>query len=248
MSSFSIGGSQFAYFGGFLGYVLNGLIAGLMFSIIVILFLSFIILVLYVLLRSLFSKELDYTNTLALLFGVVMISDLFFMSVENALLSFSIGVTFIFILLSVGLSITTNSQNEENRKYWEPRTVPILKRLEAMQKMDSYGGVDLWVSAEPFLPGTDFDEYFQEIISYGGDSLHEIIIGKMNYEAGVDKVFEWGSVVRTCEEYRHKYKDRIRFHYKKEFMHFLERKHLTPWDLGIAPKEEFCVSEHNGRK
>jgi len=148
----------------------------------------------------------------------------------------------------VGLSITTNSQNEENRKYWEPRTVPILKRLEAMQKMDSYGGVDLWVSAEPFLPGTDFDEYFQEIISYGGDSLHEIIIGKMNYEAGVDKVFEWGSVVRTCEEYRHKYKDRIRFHYKKEFMHFLERKHLTPWDLGIAPKEEFCVSEHNGRK
>jgi len=140
----------------------------------------------------------------------------------------------------VGLSITTDSKNEKNRKYWEPRTTEIVKRLKAMQKMDSYGDINLWVSAEPFLPGTDFDRYFQEIIEYGGDSLKEIIIGKMNYEAGVDEKFEWDEVVQACEKYRQKYKYRIRFHYKKEFMHFLQRKQLTPWDLNLAPREEFC--------
>ncbi len=140
----------------------------------------------------------------------------------------------------VGLSITTDSDNEVLRKYWEPRTVSIHERLEALKKLNRFGNIPLWVSAEPFLPATDFDKYYQEIITAGGNSLQEIIIGKMNYETGVDNLFNWEEVVRISEEYRHKYKGKIRFHYKKEFWNYLSHHKINPVDLKIANPSDFC--------
>ncbi len=140
----------------------------------------------------------------------------------------------------VGLSITTDSRNDMTRKYWEPRTATISERLMALRQMDRMGNINLWVSAEPFLPGTDFSRYFSEIIGAGGDSLKEIIIGKMNYETGIDDKFDWENVVRTCEEYRQKNIGKIRFHYKKEFWNYITRHEWNPIQLGIAKKDEFC--------
>ena len=82
----------------------------------------------------------------------------------------------------VGLSIPTSQDNEVKRKYWEPMTVSISHRLNALKELDDFGGIPLWVSAEPFLPGTNFRKYYEDIIEYGGVSLQEIVIGKMNYE------------------------------------------------------------------
>lgn len=140
----------------------------------------------------------------------------------------------------VGLSITTNSSNEKERKHWEPRTTPIKNRLDTLKELDKIGGINLWVSAEPFLPKTDFEAYYNEIIEYGGDSLTEIVIGKMNYEAGIDELFNWEEVVKISEKFRIKFLGKIRFHYKKEFMNYLIRKNLTPWELTESAESEFC--------
>ncbi len=142
----------------------------------------------------------------------------------------------------VGLSITTSSNNERERKHWEPKTPSINKRLDALRELDEFGGIPLWVSAEPFLPGTDFKRYYEEIIAAGGKSLKEIVIGKMNYESGVDEQFDWEDVVRISEDFRSRFKHIIRFHYKKEFWNYLKKKNLTPVHLGLAPLSDFCFS------
>jgi DNA repair photolyase len=139
----------------------------------------------------------------------------------------------------VGLSITTNSGNEVARKKWEPRTHSIADRLATLTELDNYPDVNLWVSAEPFLPGTDFEKYYDEIIDAAGNSLQELMIGKMNYEAGVDVQFDWKKVVEISERYRAEYGNKIRFHYKKEFWNHLAKHKLTPVDLGFATKNEF---------
>lgn len=140
----------------------------------------------------------------------------------------------------VGLSITTDQNNEKIRKYWEPKTVSIKRRLQALKELADHGGILLWVSAEPFLPGTDFRKYYQDIIEAGGSSLQEIIIGKMNYESGIDQQFDWQEVVEISEEFRLKYKNLIRFHYKREFWNFLIKKQLTPVHLELADATDFC--------
>lgn len=139
----------------------------------------------------------------------------------------------------VGLSITTDSTNEKQRKHWEPKTISIQDRLEALKELDLYGGINVWVSAEPFLPGTNFENYYKDIFAYAGDSLTELVIGKMNYESGVDQQFDWEEVINITEKYRAEYGKKVRFHYKKEFWHFLQKKKLTPVDLGLAPKKDF---------
>ena len=140
----------------------------------------------------------------------------------------------------IGLSITTDSKNEKVRKKWEPKTSSISKRLDALRELDKCGSINLWVSAEPFLPKTDFGNYYKEILEFGGKSLKEIIIGKMNYEVGIDKQFDWKSVVEISEQYRKKHQSKIRFHYKREFWNYLTKKELTPVALGIAKTNEFC--------
>lgn len=139
----------------------------------------------------------------------------------------------------VGLSITTNSSNDVARRKWEVKTAPISDRLAALKELDKYPRINLWVSAEPFLPGTNFESYYSEIIDAAGDSLQELIIGKMNYESGVDDLFDWEEVVRVSEQFRSDYGHRIKFHYKKEFWNYLSKHKLTPVDLGLASKKEF---------
>ncbi|MCY3411812.1 MAG: DUF5131 family protein [Candidatus Heimdallarchaeota archaeon] len=139
----------------------------------------------------------------------------------------------------IGLSITTDSSNEITRKKWEPGTKSISERLEALKTLARHGGITTWVSAEPFLPNTNFKNYYNEILQATGDSLGELIIGKMNYEAGVDSQFDWKNVVEISEAYRAQYKHVINFHYKKEFWNHLSKHNLTPVDLGLATKEEF---------
>ena len=119
----------------------------------------------------------------------------------------------------IGLSITTNAANDEARMHWEPRTPSIQERLDALNELSEVSEIKLWVSAEPFLPGTDFKAYFDEIFANTGEVLKELVVGKMNYVAGVDKQFNWGEVVNLIESYRERY-PKTRFHYKKEFVNY----------------------------
>lgn len=147
----------------------------------------------------------------------------------------------------VGMSITTDSKNDSVRKNWEPNTVSISKRLEALgtlkEELSAAPSGNVWVSAEPFLPGTNFDQYFKDIIySHGGGTgLGELIVGKMNYVAGTDLLFDWPDVVKIIEKYRQKHSS-IRFHYKKEFWGYLEKNQITPVHLKLAGDEEFCYN------
>lgn len=128
-----------------------------------------------------------------------------------------------------GLSITTNSENYKMVKKWEPRTDRISERMWALTKLHNFGNINLWVSAEPFLPNTDFETYFDEIIGQGWSSLKEIVVGKMNYEKGMDLKFDWPDCIKWIEENR-KITPGIKWHYKKETSNFFEKKYpeLTP--------------------
>lgn len=140
----------------------------------------------------------------------------------------------------VGLSITTDPDNDSARKKWEPRAAPIQERLDVMEELSEVDGMKLWVSAEPFLPGTDFGRYFEAIFEHGGERLAELVVGKMNYVAGVDSEFDWEDVVRIIEEFAAKYHPGVRFHYKKEFTNFLEKRGQSPAQLGLISEEEFA--------
>ncbi len=138
----------------------------------------------------------------------------------------------------VGLSITTDSSNEVMRKKWEPRTKSIQKRLDALKEL-SHENINLWVSAEPFLPGTNFENYFKEIHEYSGPGLKEVIIGKMNYEANVDGKFDWKKAVVVSEMYRKKYLEKVRYHYKKEYWNYLTKQGWNPVQLKLSPMSDF---------
>ena len=128
----------------------------------------------------------------------------------------------------VGLSITTDKYNYNGWKRYEPRTKPIDARLDALLLLGKHD-IDLWVSAEPFLPGTIIGQYFANIFSsvnatISGKPLQEIVVGKMNYQAGVDKLFNWSDVVASIETYRAIHSN-VKWHYKKEFANFLLKKY-----------------------
>lgn len=124
-----------------------------------------------------------------------------------------------------GISITTNRDNLAAWKKWEPRTDRIIQRLIALKNLGEGYNVNLWVSAEPFLPGTNFEKYFDEIIGYSLEStLKEIVVGKMNYVKGTNLKFNWPSCVKWIEENR-KLHFWVKWHYKKEFVNFLNKNY-----------------------
>jgi len=129
----------------------------------------------------------------------------------------------------VGLSITTDRNNKKMVKKWEPRTDDIAHRLWALNYLNEWGDINLWVSSEPFLPETDFYNYLLDIIYYGGNNLKEIVVGKMNYQAGMDDKFDWQNVITMIEYYRD-LQPSINWHYKKETTNYFEKHYpeMTP--------------------
>ncbi|KKN83068.1 hypothetical protein LCGC14_0303340 [marine sediment metagenome] len=121
-----------------------------------------------------------------------------------------------------GLSITTNISNDKQRKRWEPRTRSIKERLDALKKMSEHD-IRLWSSVEPILPETNITSMLDELLEHSQFNIEQIMIGKMNYQAGVDDLIDWEAAINVIEGYKSKYPD-IYWHYKKETVAYLEKK------------------------
>ena len=121
----------------------------------------------------------------------------------------------------IGLSITTDINNPQQKK-WEPRTRPIKERLEALGILSNYD-IRLWSSVEPVLPGTNTLQLFTDLIKYSNVKLEQIMVGKMNYEAGTDDLVDWKDTLELLEDLRVGFPT-IHFHYKKETVNYLDRK------------------------
>lgn len=128
----------------------------------------------------------------------------------------------------IGLSITTDAINGTLKK-WEPRTKPIYQRLDTLKELHEYGDINLWVSVEPILPGTRIECLLRDVFYNARESLKELVIGKMNYVAGIDKLFDWKKMIRQIEDYRNLF-SKVKFHYKKETTKFLLKNYpeITP--------------------
>lgn len=130
----------------------------------------------------------------------------------------------------VGLSITTDINNRTGIKKWEPRTKSIFKRFEAIETLSKEKTIPIWISAEPFLPGTNFKNYIRDIELFSKESLMEIVFGKMNYVKNIDDLFDWKNAVYYFEKFKQE-NPNIKVHYKSQFSDFLEKhfSELTPY-------------------
>lgn len=129
----------------------------------------------------------------------------------------------------VGLSITTNSSNDEMRKHYEPGTRSIKERLIALHTL-SQADIRLWISFEPILPETNFWKVFSELFGASKlkESIVEIEVGKMNY-MGIDDQFDWAEMVRIVETIRKANMDK-HWHYKSQTTKYLLKHYpkITP--------------------
>lgn len=116
--------------------------------------------------------------------------------------------------LTVGCSITTNSDNQKIASDWEPNASTITQRLGALQHLYALG-YQTWISAEPILPGTNIELLCHELSLV---RAQDIWIGKGNYFKELDEAFDWTAVMTDLRFFADSYQ--LPFHYKEELLQY----------------------------
>lgn len=114
--------------------------------------------------------------------------------------------------ISIGLSVTTNLENEYMRELWEKNTSTIKERLFALSLL-RMEGFKTWASVEPILPKTKPKKLVFNLIRLG---LDEIWVGKSNYVSNLVNAHNWRKMALDIQSLNSK-----RVFLKKELREYL---------------------------
>ena len=122
--------------------------------------------------------------------------------------------------VSIGLSITTDSQNHKETEYWEKGLPSIELRLRTLAHL-SDKGFATWASMEPILPKTQIQTAISDILDTG---VLELWVGKGSYVRRLENAFYWGQVARQVKDLNFP-----QVHLKKELCNFLNEKTIQTY-------------------
>lgn len=132
----------------------------------------------------------------------------------------------------IGFSITTD--NDDQRRKWEPYSNSIPERMEAVKKLKE-AGVKTWVSIEPILPESSPEKILIEL----KDDVDWWVLGQLNYYP-IDRVWyrEKGKLIVDLAK-----KEQLNIYVKKDF-----RKTIFQTSLKIAPLRKSIIGFYRGTK
>lgn len=122
--------------------------------------------------------------------------------------------------IQLGMSITTDSQNQKETHYWEKGLHSINLRLGALEHLSDYG-FSTWSSMEPILPRTQIQAAILEVLDTG---VSELWVGKGSYDRRLENAFSWGMVAREVKDLNFP-----QVHLKKELRQYLKHKYVQAY-------------------